>query len=141
MLLRGAWRIFPRQLNLDTNPNWQVKTFHEIFLNIMASFIPKEIKKCVPRDPPWINVSHYFAKKGEYTLLQLQETWIQSREEDKIRLESFRTECKEAVESYFSNLGSKLNEPGTTRKNYWEILHRVISEGHQKYPLSLKKEH
>ena len=44
-----------QQLNLNTDPNWQVKTFHEIFLNIMTSFIPNEIKKCVPRDPPWIN--------------------------------------------------------------------------------------
>ena len=23
----------------------------------MTSFIPKEIKKCVPRDPPWIDKS------------------------------------------------------------------------------------
>ena len=29
--------------------NWQVKTFHEIVFNI--------IKKCVPRDPPWITKS------------------------------------------------------------------------------------
>ena len=33
-----------QQLNLNTDPNWQVKTFHEIFLNIMASFIPNESK-------------------------------------------------------------------------------------------------
>ena len=46
-----------QQMNLNTDPNWQVKTFYEIFLDIMASFIPKEIKKYVPLDPPWINKS------------------------------------------------------------------------------------
>ena len=40
------------QLNLDTDTNWQVKTFTEIFLNIM--FIPDETKRFIPRDPPWI---------------------------------------------------------------------------------------
>ena len=54
------------------------------------------------------------------------------KEEDKIRLESFRTECKEAVESaklsYLSNLGYKLNEPGKTSKKYWKFIHRVMKK-------------
>ena len=41
-------------------------------------------------------------------------------------------ECKEAVESaklaYLSNLGSKLNDPGTTSKNYWKIIHRAMNK-------------
>ena len=60
-------------------------------------------------------------------------TWIQRRridmdgykDEDKLRLEAFRTECKETVESaklsYLANLGSKLNEPGTTSKKYLKM--------------------
>ena len=43
------------QLRLNRNVNWQVKTFHETFMNIMSNFIPNVVKKCVPRDPPWIN--------------------------------------------------------------------------------------
>ena len=87
-----------QQLNLNTDPNWQVKTFHEIFLNIMTSFIPNEIKKCVPRDPPWIN-------KALKTLLKKKNRLYYNykrhgnKDEDKLRLETFRTECKEAVES------------------------------------------
>ena len=42
------------QLNLNTDTNWQVKTFTEIFLNIMSNYIPNETKRFVPRDPPWI---------------------------------------------------------------------------------------
>ena len=39
-----------QHLRLNSNPNWQTKQFTEIFLNIMANFIPNEIKKSVPRD-------------------------------------------------------------------------------------------
>ena len=39
---------------LNPDPNWQVKTFTDILINIMSTFIPNEIKKCSPRDPPWI---------------------------------------------------------------------------------------
>ena len=46
------WR---QQLNFNTDPNWQVKTFTDTLLNIMSSFIPNGIKRFVPRDPPWIS--------------------------------------------------------------------------------------
>ena len=45
------WR---EHLNLNTDINWQVNTFTDIFLNIMSNFIPNETKRFVPRDPPWI---------------------------------------------------------------------------------------
>ena len=43
-----------QHLNINIDPNWQVKTFTEIFLNSMSNVIPNENKKFVPRDPPWI---------------------------------------------------------------------------------------
>ena len=43
-----------QHFNTNSDPNWQVKTFTEIFLNTMSNFIPNEIKKFVPRNPPWI---------------------------------------------------------------------------------------
>ena len=108
--------LWSQQLNLNTDPNWQVKIFHEIFLNIMSSFIPNEINKCVPRDPPWINKSLTTLLKKKNRLYYKKHGY---KGADKIRLESFRTEYKEAVESaklsYQSNLGSKPNEPGTTK--------------------------
>ena len=45
------------QLRLNSDVNWQVKISHEPFMNIMSNFIPNLVKKCVPRDPPWINKS------------------------------------------------------------------------------------
>ena len=41
-------------LDINLGPNWQVRTFVEIFLNIMSNFIPTEFNGIVPRDPPWI---------------------------------------------------------------------------------------
>ena len=120
-----------QQLNLNTDPNWQVKLFNEFFLNIMTSFIPNEMKKCVPRDPPWIN-------KALKTLLKKRNRLYYNckrpvyKDEEKLRLQSFYTECKEAVESaklsYLANFGYKLNEPGTTSKKYWKIIHRVMNK-------------
>ena len=46
------WR---QHLNLNTDPNWQVKTFTDTLLNIMSNFIPNETKIFIPRNPPWIN--------------------------------------------------------------------------------------
>ena len=43
-----------QHLNINQDPNWQVKTFTEFFKNIMANFIPNDIKRIIPRDPPWI---------------------------------------------------------------------------------------
>ena len=77
-----------QQLNLNTDPNWQVKTFHEIFLSIMSNFIPNEITKCAPRDPPWID-------KSLKTLLKKKNRLYHNykkhgyKDKDKIRLEAF----------------------------------------------------
>ena len=48
--------FFPwnQHLGINQDPNWQVKTFTKIFLNIISNFIPSERKRIVPRDPPWI---------------------------------------------------------------------------------------
>ena len=54
--IKRSMTSFPwfQHLNINTDPNWQVKTFTEIFLNIMSNLIPNETKRFVPRDPPWI---------------------------------------------------------------------------------------
>ena len=42
-----AWE---QHLNQNSDPNWQVKEFAKIFLNLMSNFIPQEKKKIKPRD-------------------------------------------------------------------------------------------
>ena len=97
----------------------------------MSNFIPNLVKKCVPRDPPWIN-------KSLKTLLKKKNRLYKNykrhgyKEADKERLETFRTECNEAIEQakllYLNNLGKRLNDPDTTPKNYWKIIHRVMNK-------------
>ena len=36
-----------QHLNLNSDPNWQVKTFTDIFLNIMSNFTPNKTKKFI----------------------------------------------------------------------------------------------
>ena len=50
----------------------------------------------------------------------------------KLKLNTFRKECQEAVESakiaYLKNLGDKLNGPNTSLKSYWKIINRVMNK-------------
>ena len=57
--IKRSMNSFPwrQHLNNNINPNWQVKTFTDTFLNILSNFIPNETKRFVPRDPHWITKS------------------------------------------------------------------------------------
>ena len=97
-------------LNINQDPNWQVKTFTKIFLNIMANFIPNEIKRIIPRDPPWIT-------KPLKTMLSIKNRFFKNYKrhgyklEGKVRLDNFRKECQEAAKTakltYLANMGKK----------------------------------
>ena len=54
------------------------------------------------------------------------------KEQDKVRLQVFRIECQKAVEtaklSYLTNMGNKVNDPGTSQKYYWKIINRVMNK-------------
>ena len=129
-----------QHLNLNTDTNWQVKTFTDIFLNIMSNFIPNEIKRFFPRDPPWIT-------KPIKTLLNRKNRFFKNykkhgyKREDRDSLDNFRMECQQAVQSakltYSQNIGNKANDPRTSQKSYWKIIKRVINAEPQKYHLSL----
>ena len=119
------------QLNLNTGTNWQVKTFTEIFLNIMSNYIPNETKRFIPRDPPWIT-------KPIKTMLNRKNRLFKNykkhryKDEDEVRLDAFRTECQNVVETakltYLKNLGNKVNDPSTSHKTYWKIINRVMNK-------------
>ena len=64
----------------------------------MHNFIPNEIKTCVPRDPPWINKTLKTLLKKKNRLYEYYKKHGY-KEEDKTRLETFRSECQEAVQS------------------------------------------
>ena len=108
-----------------------IKTFTKIFLNIVSNFIPIEIKRIVPRDPPWIT-------KPLKTMLNRKNRFFKNykrhgyKPNDKVRLENVRKECQESVESakltYLTNLGNRLNNPNTHQKSYREIINKVMNK-------------
>ena len=97
----------------------------------MSNFIPSEVKKSVPRDPPWIdkNLKKMLKKKDKHYRNYKKHGY---REEDKTTLEVLRTECKESIEAakkaYLEKLANSLNDPTTTPKNYWKIIYRVMNK-------------
>ena len=94
-MLNFPWR---QHLSINSDINWQVKSFTDIFLNIMANFIPNEIKRFVSRDPPWITKSLKTMLKRKNRLFKNYKKHGY-KEDDRIRLKVFRIECQEAVES------------------------------------------
>ena len=97
----------------------------------MANFIPNETKIIIPRDPPWIT-------KHLKTLLNRKNRFFKKyrrhgyKLEDKVRLENFRKECQDAVETakltYLTNMRKKLNNPNTSQKSYWKIINKVMNK-------------
>ena len=97
----------------------------------MSNFIPNETKRFVPRDPPWIT-------KPLKTMLNRKNRLFKNykkhgyKAEDKVRLDVFRTECQQAVEtsesSYLMNLGNKANNHNTSQKSFWKIINRVMNK-------------
>ena len=120
-----------QHFSLNSDVNWQTKTFTEIILNIMSNFVPNEVKRIISRDPPWFTKPLKAMIKRKNRLFNNYKKHGY-KEEDKLRLESFRKECQLAVEtaklSYLSNLGNKLNDSGTSHKCYWKIIHRVMNK-------------
>ena len=131
--IQRSLKNFPweQHFNLNQDVNWQVNSFTRIFLNIMSNFIPNEVKRFVHRDPPWID-------KHLKTMLNRKNRLFKNfkkhgyKPEDKLRLDAFREECKEAVEkkktNYLTNLGNKLNDPSTSCKSYWKIINRAMNK-------------
>ena len=97
----------------------------------MSNFIPNETKRFIPRDPPWIT-------KPLKTMLNRKNRLYKSykrhgyKDEDKARLDAFRSECQQEVEnaklSYLKNLGNKANDPNTSQNMYWKIVNKVMNK-------------
>ena len=89
ILLKEQYHIY---LNANPDVHWQVESFTEIILNIMLNFIPNEIKRINPRDPPWLT-------KPLRNMLKKQKRLYRNfkrhgyKVEDQIRVNTFSGEC------------------------------------------------
>ena len=131
--IKRSMTNFPwfQHLSLNTDPNWQVKTFIDIVLNIMSNFVPNEIRRFVPRDPPWITKALKSMLKRKNRLYKNYKRHGY-KDDNKARLVTFCGECQQAVENvkstYLTNLGNKVNDPNTSQKSYWKIINRVMNK-------------
>ena len=132
-LIQRCFQNFPweQHLNLNQNPDWQVKEFNKIVLNIMSNFIPHEVKRILPRDNPWITKPLKAMIKRKNRLYKAYKRHGY-QPDDKIRLENFRLECQKAIEDakkdYLTKLGNKLHNTHASGKIYWKILNRVMNK-------------
>ena len=99
----------------------------------MSNFVPNDTKSFVPRDPPWINkpLKSMLNRKNR---LYKSYTMHGYREEDKARLDTFRSECQFAVDnakfSYFNcrpHFSNCVHFPSLLSKPNVQIL--VIKHG------------
>ena len=110
--IKRSMTNFPwlQRFNTTTDPNWQVKTFTEIFLNIMSNLIPNEIKKFVPRDPPWIT-------KPLKTMLNRKKIGFLKI----IKNIVIRKRIKSGLKYSALNVKKQLNQPNFLTYRTWEI--------------------
>ena len=98
----------------------------------MSNFIPSELKRIVPRDPPWITKPLKCMINRKNRLFKNFKRHGFNQPEAKIKLDNFRIECQEAVEnaklSYLTNLGKKLHNPNTSHKCYWKIINTLLNK-------------
>ena len=122
------WR---QHLSLNQDPNWQVKSFTEIVLNVMSNFIPNQTKRFTNRGAPWISrdLKAMINRKNRFYKNYKRRGF---KPDDKITLDNLRSNCQEAVESakycYLQNLGNKLNDPMTSQKCYWKLINRAMNK-------------
>ena len=120
-------RIKPDSIIFLHGDIFWIETLTRYYLN----FIPNETKRFVPRDPPWIT-------KPLKTMLNRKNRLYKSykrheyKDEDKVRLDSFRIECQEAVNNakltYLTNMGNKVTETNTSQKTYWKIINQIMNK-------------
>ena len=89
------------------------------------------LSKIKPSEPEWLNnkikamlkkQNRHYKKYKKYGF----------KEEDKLALESYRSECAQAIEkskqNYLLNLGNKLANKSTGQKTYWKIVNNLLNK-------------
>ena len=104
--------------------------------NVPKYHVKHETKRITSRNPPWIT------KALKPCLIEKNRLFKNFKghgyqETDKIRVDNFRKECQDVVDTakqtYILNLGNKLINLKTREKSYWRILNKVTNKWYQKY--------
>ncbi len=93
--------------------------------------MPHDIKKFIPRDPPWITKTLKTKLKQKNRLYKNYKKHG-FKQEDKNRLDKFRNECmihiQLAKDNYLKSIGCKLADKDITQKSYWKIITNFMNK-------------
>ena len=129
-----ALDLFPwdRELGrLDNDPNLQVELLTDVILNVASNFIPSELRRIKPREPPWLtkNITHYYRiYKKKYKKFvrdgcpEVSRTIIDNLRDNYTKL------VDDARQKYLIRQGIKLANPDTDIKTYWSILKTFLNK-------------
>ena len=108
--IQRSLRDFPweQELERDEDVNMKVKLFNKTILNVMSNFIPNKIRRVKPRQPPWID-ARLKSKLNKKNRLFKNFKRHGYREDDKIRLDNFREECRNDIELAKTNYLNSLS--------------------------------
>ena len=111
-------------------------------MNIISNFIPNEIKRILPCDPPCITkpLKTMLNKKNRFFLKATKGMDINQR--TKLGWTTFvkdvRKQSKHARLTYVTNIGNRLSNANTNQKIYWKIIN-VMNKYKQNIFLSFFK--
>jgi hypothetical protein len=126
--VKSAMDLFPWEnelRKLENDPNAQVELLTDVILNISSNFIPSDLKRVKPRDPPWItkNITHYYRTyKKKYKRFAKNGCPAGSRQDIENLRDNYTKLVDDAQQKYLIGQGIKLSDPGTDIRTYWSIL-------------------
>ena len=118
------------QLGLLNHPDQQVSFFTDTLMNIFSNFIPHELKRVKPRDPPWFcnRVKAAYKRYNRFYRKYKQRGFPgHMLQENENRQKIYVNEVAQCKENYLKTQGSKLCDPETNIKTYWSILKNFTS--------------
>ena len=119
--------------NLSVNE--QVEVFTNTLLNIFKNFIPHELVKVKPKDPPWMSNLIKSALRRKNRLHRKHASGRGGNDINKKLEEATDLVCNLITTSkaaYYKSIGEKLNDPTIRSKTYWSVLNSAM--GKKKIP-------
>ena len=120
-----------QELNTLENPSEQVDLLNDYILNVISNFVPTEIKKFSPNDPPWFTCEvRRVLKKQNSLYKKYKKNGFQ--ENEKVAIDNHRALCADTIlkakENFLKSQGDKLSDTRTAPKTYWKIINSFLNK-------------
>ena len=117
-------------LRID-DPNIQADFFTEVLRNILKNFIPNEMRKINPRDPPWItkHITHFYRRyKKAYKSFVKNGCPPSLNEKINDLRDNYSKLVEDAQEKYLVGQGLKLADKNCHISTYWSIIKTFLNK-------------